>query len=113
METEIQWPTPENLRRSSARLKTAECDRSEVVANAVAGLAEISQTCGKDLLDLDKARKTLKAWVIFCEVRVFSQPAAATRNDQSCGQGNIHKLLAALNECNEWGQVAALKLHTA
>ena len=27
----------------------------QVVANAVAGLAEISQTCGKDLLDLDKA----------------------------------------------------------
>ena len=25
-----------------------------VVANAVAGLAEISQTCGRDLLDLDK-----------------------------------------------------------
>ena len=25
-----------------------------VVANAVAGLAEISQTCGKDLLDLDR-----------------------------------------------------------
>eukprot|EP00439_Symbiodinium_sp_Y106_P013987 s4241_g2.t1 len=47
-----------------------------VVANAVAGLAEISQTCGKDLLDLDK--------------------------------GNIHKLLAALNECNEWGQVFIL-----
>lgn len=25
-----------------------------VVANAVAGLAEISQTCGRDLLELDK-----------------------------------------------------------
>ncbi|CAL1152498.1 unnamed protein product [Cladocopium goreaui] len=47
-----------------------------VVANAVAGLAEISQTCGKDLLDLDR--------------------------------GNIPKLLAALNECNEWGQVFIL-----
>ncbi|CAJ1378128.1 unnamed protein product [Effrenium voratum] len=47
-----------------------------VVANAVAGLAEISQTCGRDLLDLDK--------------------------------GNIPKLLAALNECNEWGQVFIL-----
>ncbi|CAK9016767.1 Beta-adaptin-like protein C (At-bC-Ad) (At-betaC-Ad) (AP complex subunit beta-C) (Adaptor protein complex AP subunit beta-C) (Beta-adaptin C) (Clathrin assembly protein complex beta large chain C) [Durusdinium trenchii] len=47
-----------------------------VVANAVAGLAEISQTCGRDLLELDK--------------------------------GNIPKLLAALNECNEWGQVFIL-----
>ena len=27
-----------------------------VVANAVAGLAEISQTCNRDLLDLDKGR---------------------------------------------------------
>ncbi|CAE8595305.1 unnamed protein product, partial [Polarella glacialis] len=48
-----------------------------VVANAVAGLAEIAETCGKDLLDLDS-------------------------------KGTIPKLLAALNECNEWGQVFIL-----
>lgn len=48
-----------------------------VVANAVAGLAEISETCGKDLLDLDN-------------------------------KATIPKLLAALNECNEWGQVFIL-----
>ncbi|CAE7227427.1 AP1B1 [Symbiodinium sp. CCMP2592] len=65
LETEIQWPTPENLRSSSPRLKKAACDISEVVANAVAGLAEISQTCGKDLLDLDKARNTFEAQAIF------------------------------------------------
>jgi len=48
-----------------------------VVANAVAGLAEISATMGKDLMNLrDK--------------------------------GAISKLLAALNECNEWGQVFIL-----
>ena len=34
-----------------------------VVANAVAGLAEISQTCGKDLLDLDRGNiPKLLAW---------------------------------------------------
>eukprot|EP00933_Yihiella_yeosuensis_P026461 TRINITY_DN20532_c0_g1_i1.p1 TRINITY_DN20532_c0_g1~~TRINITY_DN20532_c0_g1_i1.p1 ORF type:complete len:896 (+),score=218.06 TRINITY_DN20532_c0_g1_i1:73-2760(+) len=48
-----------------------------VVANAVAGLAEISETCGKDLLDLNL-------------------------------KGTNSKLLAALNECNEWGQVFIL-----
>eukprot|EP00931_Biecheleriopsis_adriatica_P018408 TRINITY_DN12912_c0_g1_i1.p1 TRINITY_DN12912_c0_g1~~TRINITY_DN12912_c0_g1_i1.p1 ORF type:complete len:908 (+),score=244.05 TRINITY_DN12912_c0_g1_i1:69-2792(+) len=48
-----------------------------VVANAVAGLAEISQTCGRDLIDLES-------------------------------KGNLHKLLAALNDCNEWGQVFIL-----
>merc|ERR1740138_1761324 len=48
-----------------------------VVANAVAGLAEISETCGKDLIDLDN-------------------------------KATIPKLLAALNECNEWGQVFIL-----
>mmetsp|Transcript_77051 Transcript_77051/g.135909 ORF Transcript_77051/g.135909 Transcript_77051/m.135909 type:complete len:899 (+) Transcript_77051:98-2794(+) len=48
-----------------------------VVANAVAGLAEITQTCGKDLLDLTN-------------------------------RATIPKLLAALNECNEWGQVFIL-----
>lgn len=48
-----------------------------VVANAVAGLAEISQVCGKDLIDLDN-------------------------------KATIPKLLAALNECNEWGQVFIL-----
>jgi len=48
-----------------------------VVANAVAGLAEITQTCGKDLLDLDH-------------------------------RATVPKLLAALNECNEWGQVFIL-----
>eukprot|EP00440_Ansanella_granifera_P042706 gb/GFBE01046302.1/.p1 GENE.gb/GFBE01046302.1/~~gb/GFBE01046302.1/.p1 ORF type:complete len:897 (+),score=258.83 gb/GFBE01046302.1/:1-2691(+) len=48
-----------------------------VVANAVAGLAEISQICGKDLIDLDN-------------------------------KATIPKLLAALNECNEWGQVFIL-----
>jgi len=55
-----------------------------VVANAVAGLAEISETLRRDLLDLEK-RET------------------------------IPKLLAALNECNEWGQVFildALALYT-
>lgn len=48
-----------------------------VVANAVAGLAEIAETCGRDLLDLEN--------------KVV-----------------ISKLLAALNECNEWGQVFIL-----
>jgi len=48
-----------------------------VVANAVAGLAEIAETSNKDLLDLDN--KT-----------------------------TIDKLKAALNECNEWGQVFIL-----
>merc|ERR1719183_1667329 len=48
-----------------------------VVANAVAGLAEISEVCGKDLIDLDN-------------------------------KATIPKLLAALNECNEWGQVFIL-----
>lgn len=48
-----------------------------VVANAVAGLAEISDTCGRDLLDL-------------------------------YNNATIPKLLAALNECNEWGQVFIL-----
>lgn len=48
-----------------------------VVANAVAGLAEISETCRKDLLDLEN-------------------------------RATIPKLLAALNECNEWGQVFIL-----
>mmetsp|Transcript_77127 Transcript_77127/g.178903 ORF Transcript_77127/g.178903 Transcript_77127/m.178903 type:complete len:911 (+) Transcript_77127:109-2841(+) len=48
-----------------------------VVANAVAGLAEIADTCGRDLLDLDN-------------------------------KATIPKLLAALNECNEWGQVFIL-----
>uniref|UniRef100_A0A7S1PK62 Beta-adaptin appendage C-terminal subdomain domain-containing protein n=1 Tax=Alexandrium catenella TaxID=2925 RepID=A0A7S1PK62_ALECA len=48
-----------------------------VVANAVAGLAEISEACGKDLLDLH-----VKA--------------------------TVTKLTAALNECNEWGQVFIL-----
>lgn len=48
-----------------------------VVANAVAGLAEISETMRRDLLDLDN-------------------------------RATIPKLLAALNECNEWGQVFIL-----
>lgn len=48
-----------------------------VVANAVAGLAEISETCNKDLIDLEN-------------------------------KATIPKLLAALNECNEWGQVFIL-----
>lgn len=48
-----------------------------VVANAVAGLAEIADTCGRDLLDL-------------------------------YNNATITKLLAALNECNEWGQVFIL-----
>lgn len=48
-----------------------------VVANAVAGLAEIQEMMGKDLLDLDN-------------------------------RATIPKLLAALNECNEWGQVFIL-----
>lgn len=48
-----------------------------VVANAVAGLAEISETMGKDLIDLEN-------------------------------KATIPKLLAALNECNEWGQVFIL-----
>jgi AP-1 complex subunit beta-1 len=48
-----------------------------VVANAVAGLAEISETCGRELLDLEN-------------------------------KATIPKLLAALNECNEWGQVFIL-----
>jgi len=48
-----------------------------VVANAVAGLAEISETLGRDLMDLES-------------------------------RATIPKLLAALNECNEWGQVFIL-----
>merc|ERR1740138_1183476 len=48
-----------------------------VVANAVAGLAEIAETLKKDLLDLEN-------------------------------KATIPKLLAALNECNEWGQVFIL-----
>lgn len=48
-----------------------------VVANAVAGLAEISETCGRELLDLDN-------------------------------KATIPTLLAALNDCNEWGQVFIL-----
>merc|ERR1719199_1588523 len=48
-----------------------------VVANAVAGLAEIAEVCGKDLIDLEN-------------------------------KATIPKLLAALNECNEWGQVFIL-----
>jgi len=48
-----------------------------VVANAVAGLAEITEVCGRDLIDLDN-------------------------------KATIPKLLAALNECNEWGQVFIL-----
>jgi len=48
-----------------------------VVANAVAGLAEISESSGRELLDLDH-------------------------------KPTIPKLLAALNECNEWGQVFIL-----
>jgi len=48
-----------------------------VVANAVAGLAEISETLNRDLLDLEN-------------------------------KATIPKLLAALNECNEWGQVFIL-----
>jgi len=48
-----------------------------VVANAVAGLMEITEVCGKDLIDLDN-------------------------------KATIPKLLAALNECNEWGQVFIL-----
>jgi len=48
-----------------------------VVANAVAGLAEIAEVSGQDLLDLDN-------------------------------KATIPKLLAALNECNEWGQVFIL-----
>merc|ERR1719316_218695 len=48
-----------------------------VVANAVAGLAEIAETCNRDLIDLEN-------------------------------KATIPKLLAALNECNEWGQVFIL-----
>jgi len=48
-----------------------------VVANAVAGLAEIQEVSGQDLIDLDN-------------------------------KATIPKLLAALNECNEWGQVFIL-----
>jgi len=48
-----------------------------VVANAVAGLAEIADTCGRDLIDLNN-------------------------------KATLPKLLAALNECNEWGQVFIL-----
>jgi len=50
-----------------------------VVANAVAGLAEIAETCNRDLLNLENNNKA-----------------------------TIPKLLAALNECNEWGQVFIL-----
>jgi len=48
-----------------------------VVANAVAGLSEISETSSRDLLELDKKE-------------------------------TIGKLLTALNECTEWGQVFIL-----
>mmetsp|Transcript_78628 Transcript_78628/g.163432 ORF Transcript_78628/g.163432 Transcript_78628/m.163432 type:complete len:890 (-) Transcript_78628:222-2891(-) len=48
-----------------------------VVANAVAGLAEISEAMKQDLIDLNN-------------------------------KATIPKLLAALNECNEWGQVFIL-----
>lgn len=48
-----------------------------VVANAVAGLTEISETRSDDLMELDN-------------------------------RATIPKLLAALNECNEWGQVFIL-----
>merc|ERR1719503_338957 len=48
-----------------------------VVANAVAGIAEISESSGENLLDFEN-------------------------------KGTIPKLLAALNECNEWGQVFIL-----
>merc|ERR1719277_1714402 len=48
-----------------------------VVANAVAGLAEISESAGRDYIELDH-------------------------------KATIPKLLAALNECNEWGQVFIL-----
>eukprot|EP00929_Paragymnodinium_shiwhaense_P078931 TRINITY_DN4096_c0_g2_i1.p1 TRINITY_DN4096_c0_g2~~TRINITY_DN4096_c0_g2_i1.p1 ORF type:complete len:909 (+),score=257.80 TRINITY_DN4096_c0_g2_i1:91-2817(+) len=51
-----------------------------VVANAVAGLAEVSETCQRDLMRLDGKR----------------------------GKETMEKLLAALNECNEWGQVFIL-----
>merc|ERR1719408_1131528 len=48
-----------------------------VVANAVAGLTEISETRGKGVLNLED-------------------------------EATIPKLLAALNECTEWGQVFIL-----
>jgi len=48
-----------------------------VVANAVAGLAEVAEMTGRDLIDLEN-------------------------------KATIPKLLAALNECNEWGQVFIL-----
>lgn len=48
-----------------------------VVANAVAALTEVSDSKGKDLLELNR-------------------------------EGTISKLLAALNECTEWGQVYIL-----
>mmetsp|Transcript_18513 Transcript_18513/g.43337 ORF Transcript_18513/g.43337 Transcript_18513/m.43337 type:complete len:796 (-) Transcript_18513:181-2568(-) len=58
-----------------------------VVANAVAGLAEISESSGQNLVEFyetDRGRKV---------------------------QGpTVNKLLAALNECNEWGQVFILDM---
>eukprot|EP00929_Paragymnodinium_shiwhaense_P078930 TRINITY_DN4096_c0_g1_i1.p1 TRINITY_DN4096_c0_g1~~TRINITY_DN4096_c0_g1_i1.p1 ORF type:complete len:911 (+),score=296.56 TRINITY_DN4096_c0_g1_i1:80-2812(+) len=51
-----------------------------VVANAVAGLSEISETCKRDLLKLEKGP----------------------------GSEAIDKLLTALRDCNEWGQVFIL-----
>lgn len=49
---------------------------SMVVANAVAALAEISESSGKDVFQINS--------------------------------GLLNKLLAALNECTEWGQVFIL-----
>mmetsp|Transcript_57425 Transcript_57425/g.136500 ORF Transcript_57425/g.136500 Transcript_57425/m.136500 type:complete len:907 (+) Transcript_57425:117-2837(+) len=58
-----------------------------VVANAVAGLAEIGESSGQNLVEFfesDRGRKV---------------------------QGpTVNKLLAALNECNEWGQVFILDM---
>ena len=48
-----------------------------VIANAVAALTEISDTQGKDILNLD-------------------------------AEGSVAKLLGALNEATEWGQVFIL-----
>lgn len=44
-----------------------------MVANAVAALSEIGDTCGRDVMEIDTSV--------------------------------LQKLLAALNECTEWGQV--------
>ena len=87
---ETRWSTPEPMHP----LRGPGLAPCQVVANAVAGLAEISQTCGKDLLDLDKA--SCWGWARLLLLIPFKQ-------------GNIHKLLAALNECNEWGQVPSLR----